>query len=207
MQMYKVFFKESSFLLSDDNSFLKNPPEVFVHTSLSSTKNYILRLLQDPNIFHAKIYASPVAQLFNDFCSFFTVVEAAGGIVRNTDEILVIKRLGIIDLPKGHVEKGESIEECALREVQEECGIHNLKIQNFLKETWHIYFRNEKWYLKKTYWYTMTCPPGQQLIPQTEEDIEEVFWLNTRETEQMLPQTYASLRSVFQSILQEKRKL
>ena len=198
MQMYKVFFKESSFLLSDDNSFLIKPPEVFVHTSLSSTKNYIFRLLQDPNIFHAKIYASPVAQLFNDFCSFFTVVEAAGGVVRNADEILVIKRLGIIDLPKGHVEKGESIEECALREVQEECGIHNLKIQNF---------RNEKWYLKKTYWYTMTCPPGQQLIPQTEEDIEEVFWLNTRESEQMLPQTYASLRSVFQSILQEKRKL
>lgn len=200
MQMYKVFFKESSFLLSDDNSLLKNPAEVFVHTSLQATKNYIFHLLDQPAHFHVIIYASDAGQLFTDFRSFFTVVEAAGGIVRYKDRLLMIKRLGTIDLPKGHREEGESIEECALREVEEECGIREVAIQKFLQTTWHIYFREGTWYLKKTYWYSMSCPAGQTFVPQTEEDIEEVFWFPIREIEQMLPQTYASLRSVFQAV-------
>lgn len=76
-------------------------------------------------------------------------VKAAGGVVQQNNRILIIKRSGTPDLPKGHQEPGESIEQCAIREVEEECGLQNVKITSHLTDTLHIYYRNENWYLKK----------------------------------------------------------
>ena len=51
---------------------------------------------------------------------------AAGGLVTNeNNELLMIFRRGKWDLPKGKLDKGETIEECAIREVEEETGIGN----------------------------------------------------------------------------------
>ncbi len=54
------------------------------------------------------------------------VVRAAGGVVvREPDEVLLVHRPAYGDwtLPKGKVETGESDEECAVREVEEETGL------------------------------------------------------------------------------------
>ena len=68
------------------------------------------------------------------------MVEAAGGLVFNKDgDILMIFRNGKWDLPKGKLEIGESIEECAIREVEEECGISGLIIEKKIKDTYNIY--------------------------------------------------------------------
>lgn len=198
--MYKVFFKESSFLLIDNEACNKNNAGIFHHLSLETTRDYIFKLLESDKTFHVTLLHPDIDRLFSDFRSLFRVVGAAGGIVEKTDKILAIKRLGLYDLPKGHIEPGEDIEDCAIREVEEECGVTGLKIKSALTETWHIYYRDNEWQLKHTWWFTMTCPSGQQLVPQTEEDIESVFWIKKSDIPSLLPGTYASLRPVFRQV-------
>lgn len=195
MQRYEVFFKESSFLLTDHKSPAKNGPDFFIYKDPEATRRYVFSLLEGTSVFNVTLYSPDAEELFGLFRSFFKVVRAAGGVVRDGKRILLIKRLGKYDLPKGHIEKGETTEACAIREVSEECGLRDLKIEMPLNDTWHIYFREGEWYLKHTCWYIMSCPAAQSLTPQTEEDIEEVFWLDTREISRILPLTYRNLHS------------
>lgn len=196
MQRYKVFFNESCFLLCDDHNLVKKGTTFIIHKDFHKTKNFISGLLQQNTPFYAVLYGEDIEDLLSVFKSCFRYVKAAGGIVYNGHSILMIKRLGHYDLPKGHIEPGENTEQCAIREVEEECGIKELKITGVLPETLHIYYRDQAWYLKKTYWYKMTCPDGQTLTPQTEEDIEEVFWLPVSEIDTILDKTYESLKTV-----------
>lgn len=199
--MYKVFFKECSFLLTDDQKLLKQGSVQLLHRNFNMTKEFILRLLEENKNFTAVLYHDDIEELFSIFKSCFIYVKAAGGVVFQEDSVLIIKRLGMYDLPKGHLESQETIEQCALREVEEECGLRQLRIQGSLPNTWHIYYRDNNWYLKKTYWYKMTCPPGQTLVPQTEEDIEDAFWLPISKIPAVLDQTYPSLRPVFENLI------
>ena len=61
---------------------------------------------------------------FGAFAAEFALIEAAGGVVVNDcGQWLMIRRNGRWDLPKGHLECGERIEECAAREIEEETGV------------------------------------------------------------------------------------
>lgn len=200
--MYKVFFKESCFLLTDNQNLLKEGTVTLIHSDFNATKNFIIRLLEQHANFKAVIVHDDVEDLFGIFKSCFIYVKAAGGAVKQDNSILMIKRQGMYDLPKGHVEACETIEICAIREVEEECGIREVSITSPLAATFHIYPRNNSWFLKKTYWYNMACPPDQPLTPQTEEDIEEVFWFPVEEIDTILDKTYPSLAGVLQKIKQ-----
>lgn len=204
MQMYKVFFKESIFLLTDHQNLVGTGTISLTHKDFHETKAFIRQLLEEDCNFVAILLHEDVDELFSIFKSCFLYVKAAGGIVCNHSDVLIIKRLGVYDLPKGHLESGETIEECAIREVEEECGVEDVKIVNSLTQTLHIYNRNGSWYLKKTYWYRMSCAPDQQLVPQTEEDIEDVFWLPVSDIDSILNGTYPSLRSVFSILLTDR---
>ena len=133
-------------------------------------------------------------------------VNAAGGLVTNSEgEFLLIRRSGLWDLPKGHQEDGEQIEATALREVEEETGIKGLTLGQFIRVTDHTYFRDEKWFLKHTWWYSMTCNGESDLVPQTEEGITEVRWVAKSELPELLSQTYPTIVEVFRAIgLSEK---
>ena len=65
------------------------------------------------------------------------MIFASGGVVFNNEKLLMIYRNSLWDLPKGKMELNESELECALREVEEECGIDNLRVIKFLKYTYH----------------------------------------------------------------------
>ena len=58
------------------------------------------------------------------------VVIAGGGVVvtGRSRDILLIRRHGIWDLPKGKRERGEAVQDCALREVAEETGVADLRL-------------------------------------------------------------------------------
>ena len=67
---------------------------------------------------------------------------SAGGVVYNPalKKILLIKDFADKwALPKGWIEKGETEEQAAVREVQEETGVKNLKILERLGETEYFY--------------------------------------------------------------------
>ena len=134
-------------------------------------------------------------------------VNAGGGLVTNAKgEFLLIRRSGLWDLPKGHLEPGEDIGITALREVEEETGLKELTLGDFICVTDHTYFRNERWHLKHTWWYRMTCKGnGCDTVPQTEEGITEVRWIEKAELAEFLQQTYPTIVEVFRSIgLSEK---
>lgn len=140
-------------------------------------------------------------QLFDAFVSDFKLIEAAGGIVRQKEKILLIKRLGLWDFPKGKIEKGEKKKIAAIREVEEECGV-TAKLGDLITETFHVYpNRNPKkhqYALKKTYWYEMTCLNDSEMKPQEEEDIEEVVWMTKREARIAMDNSYKSLKYLYQ---------
>ncbi|MDL2251791.1 NUDIX domain-containing protein [Odoribacter sp. OttesenSCG-928-J03] len=155
--------------------------------------------------FKAILYATDTEKLWMDFKEIFTYVEAAGGCVIDDQKLLLIRRFGIYDLPKGHLEKKETPESGGIREVEEECGVKGLNITGVLQPTYHIYAQNGDLFLKKTFWYTMSCSPGQHLTPQTEEGIEEVFWLKIDDLSSIFNNTYDSLKEIFKEVIYRLR--
>jgi 8-oxo-(d)GTP phosphatase len=130
--------------------------------------------------------------------SQFKVIKAAGGVVEKEGKVLLIYRMGKWDLPKGKLEKHESPEKGALREVAEECNI-KVGLREKICFTWHTYTRNGKKILKKTHWYRMECVDDVELCPQIEEDITEVRWMNQEEVMHVLYNSYNSIRQVMRT--------
>ena len=93
---------------------------------------------------------------WEEFCDNYKMIFASGGVVLSNEKLLMIFRNGLWDLPKGKMELHETELECALREVEEECGIDNLRVIKFLKYTYHTYIENNQAILKKTSWYLMS---------------------------------------------------
>ncbi|MCF8244938.1 MAG: NUDIX hydrolase [Saprospiraceae bacterium] len=122
------------------------------------------------------VFDPDVERMWTEFQKIFKLISAAGGAVFNAEgKVLMIHRRGSWDLPKGKMDPGETPEQTAVREVQEETGIGEISLGPHLLDTWHTYEMNGKRILKTTYWYRMQTTENQ-LVPQTEEDIELAVW-------------------------------
>ncbi|MBP7168506.1 MAG: NUDIX domain-containing protein [Bacteroidia bacterium] len=128
------------------------------------------------------------------FTSLYTLMEAAGGLVVNQhQQLLMIYRNGKWDLPKGKIEHAEEPDTAAIREVFEECGVGYLKLQKQVQTTFHTYpFKDHK-VLKKTYWFLMSTVDESDPIPQLEEGITEAKWVNRSELKSAMRNSYASI--------------
>lgn len=130
-------------------------------------------------------------------------IEAAGGVVQNNQNYLFIKRNGLWDIPKGKLEQNETVELCALREIEEECGFKpsDLQINRKLIDTWHTYEHKGKRILKKTYWFLVDAlNTAVDLVPQTEEGITEVKYFRRDEFGKIIANTYLSIQEVITMI-------
>lgn len=193
--MYKVFYYEKPLTLSE-----KPVPDAKNLKFIGEGQfDEALALLKNEDASHVHIYYHNLEKLWSIFLNYFHYLEAAGGLVKNQqNEILFIYRLEKWDLPKGKVEIGETTELAAVREVEEECGITNLKILKFITNTYHIYF-DTKLQLKSTFWYEMSYEGNEELIPQAEEGIGIAKWKSKEEIRQLLNQTYANIKIVLES--------
>lgn len=134
---------------------------------------------------------------FEDFKKDKVIIEAAGGMVMNKKgELLMMLRRGKWDMPKGKWDPGETLEECALREVTEETGLSPLILKQKLQVTYHTYPFNDKTALKPSHWFMMDYEGEQPPIPQTEEDIMEVRWVDRETAKTLLNQSFPSIREM-----------
>ena len=134
------------------------------------------------------------------FCNQYVVIYAAGGVVYKDNSLLMIFRNGKWDLPKGKRELNESDKDCALREVEEECGISDLSIVRFLKYSYHTYFIGEKKILKITAWYLMNSNGEKKLIPQFSEGITHVMWVRPENINTKLENSFNNIIDLFNDI-------
>lgn len=142
--------------------------------------------------------------LENTFFSGYKLIHAAGGAVFNEDDkLLMIFRRNKWDLPKGKQDKGESIKKAAIREIEEETGVTQLRIVAQLKFlfdkqpcTYHTYELNGRRILKSTYWYKMRTSDKRKLIPQASEGIEKVEWCSKRKVNEHLKNSFHSIEEV-----------
>lgn len=161
-------------------------------------KQYLDLLDKNRNIRVVVIYGPDLEALWADFQACFKVLEAAGGFVENGQkELLVFYRRGSWDMPKGKIDPGESPEQAAVREVQEETGVQNISLGAFLTFTYHTYELKNQRILKTTWWYRMQTE-DTLLIPQTEEDIEEIKWVNPKTWLESGVPVYPNIREVIE---------
>lgn len=135
--------------------------------------------------------------------SHFRVVKAAGGVVFKDDRILLMYRLKRWDLPKGKLDPDERSPDAALREVEEETGVQ-AELEEKICTTWHTYTQNNNRILKRTKWYRMTCLDDSGMAPQWEENIERLAWMDKKEVQNALVDSYSSVRYVFERLWKQE---
>lgn len=137
---------------------------------------------------------------WNQFCKKYKMIYASGGVVFNNDKLLMIFRNGFWDLPKGKIELNESELECAVREVEEECGIERLSVVKFLKYTYHTYVEDNQPILKKTSWFLMSSDYMKKLTPQKSEGIIKVIWVSKNEIPSKLDNSFENIKDLLNNI-------
>ncbi len=197
--MYKIYINEQALILcsSDKLKDISKSNSHIVSKYFGKKKyllNYIDMLEKGSSFSNVIIHSEDLEQLKIDFKSLYIRSKAGGGVVVNEkNQILFIHRRGFWDLPKGKIEKNETIKECAKREVIEETGVKKVKVISRLAVTRHQYKRKGIRYLKFVRWYIMEAKE-QELVPQIEEDIERASWMT-------LSKFYSKPRKVYKNII------
>ncbi|TVR41300.1 MAG: NUDIX domain-containing protein [Cryomorphaceae bacterium] len=204
-QMYKVFINDSPLFINshaDDNGRINSNLQLIDWSDATPGKLWQQTLNKAPvgMLLHHSLSEQEAWQRWQ---KQFLRLDAAGGLVLdNRKRFLGIFRLGKWDLPKGKTEEGESMEETALREVSEECGITGLGLEKHLQDTWHIYPYKGRFVLKRTQWFLMRWNGSGKLMPQEEEGIEDLRWFSAAEQDTFLSNTYASVGEVVNGFFQ-----
>lgn len=110
---------------------------------------------------------------------------SAGGVVVFGNALLLLRKFnGDWVLPKGRVEKGETLKETALREVLEESGVKG-NIRKYIGEityNYNNYKRNLK-VEKVVYWYLMETK-SMECVPQKSEGFIEAKFIHMDRAEE-----------------------
>lgn len=196
--MYKVFVNESPLILTNqqpDNSL----GNVF---TLDDNAIYYAITSLAKNLLDTAYIFEPGNDILDKFSSKIPMIVAAGGLVKNSKgKVLFIFREGKWDLPKGKLDKGESMEDAAVREVEEETGVKHLKVERYLQTTYHIFKRGGRFKLKKVIWFEMSTNYDGELMPQANEGITKVKWKGQKKTKKALTNSYRTIRILFEENL------
>ncbi|OYQ38054.1 NUDIX hydrolase [Flavobacterium cyanobacteriorum] len=196
--MYKVFVNDKPLFLT--NQVVKETDfQLFLLETVDIEQ--LIRKMFNNKVQKAFLYYPDEKEILKKLKEKIPVAKAGGGLVYNKKgEALFIFRNGKWDLPKGGIEKGENIEDTALREVEEETGVGGLKIVQKLQKTYHIFKRNGQYKLKITHWYEMKTSYNGKLTGQADEGIEKVAWLGPDEIRQALSNSYENIKLLFETV-------
>lgn len=203
----KIHLNNKPLFLCDEieaalQSYIHREDTVFIDELNTHTIKAMFHEIQQTKVNSVVFYHADLNMLKEKIFKKFTVIKAAGGFIKNEKgELLLIYRRKKWDLPKGKLDKNETAEAAAIREVQEETGINNLKSISYLTTTWHTYIEGSHNILKETQWFRMNASGKQEIIPQTEEDIEKIVWVKKDELPHYLKNSYPSIEDVFKSAL------
>ena len=198
--MYKVFFNQKPLILTNKiQDFSDTEPLLFIkYTSVTQ----IIKALKSSKNSKVFLYHKDIDKLWKGFKKKFPIVEAAGGLVRRTDnKLLFIFRNNKWDLPKGGVEKKELIIDAAKREVTEETGVSDIIVEKKISETYHIFKKGKRFRLKKTYWFKMSTTYTGKTTPQTDEGIEKIKWVSNKNIEDILNNAFENIRIIVLEVL------
>ena len=198
--MYKVFFNQKPLILTNKiQDFSDTEPLLFIkYTSVTQ----IIKALKSSKNSKVFLYHKDMDKLWKGFKKKFPIVEAAGGLVKRTDnKLLFIFRNDKWDLPKGGVEKKELIIDAAKREVTEETGVADIIVEKKISETYHIFKKGKRFRLKKTYWFKMSTTYTGKTKPQTEEGIEKIKWVSNKNIEDILNNAFENIRIIVLEVL------
>ncbi|MCB0444622.1 MAG: NUDIX domain-containing protein [Gelidibacter sp.] len=190
--MYQVFVNDKPIILTTEVAKETN----FKNYLLNKVKlGKVIKELNNTSIEAVRLIGKNEEKLLKKFLKKMPNVIAGGGkVINSKNEILFIYRNDKWDLPKGKIEPKETIEETALREVEEETGVTDLKITKPLETTYHIFKRNGKYKIKITYWFEMSSNYDGKLEPQENEGITKVEWLDSFKIAEAMQNSYANIK-------------
>lgn len=206
MQQIIYFNSKPLYLVSqvspEIEPYLHQKSTLFIDEFSEQAIKTMIYEMEQPNIYHGVFIYKDVAQLLSAFKQQFRVVLAGGGFIYNKkEEALLIFRKGKWDMPKGKLDEGEVLQQCAVREVKEETGLSNVQLVKPLCITYHTY-REEDAILKESHWYLMTAAK-ETLTPQTEEHIERCDWVPFHLLNNYFHNMHASVKDVVNRGLEE----
>lgn len=198
----KIYFNDKPLFLCDAvdetiQPYIHHDDAIFIDELNTHTVKTMIHEMEQAAIHAAVFYHADLAALKKAFFKKFTLVQAAGGLVQNENkEILIMFRRGKWDLPKGKLDKGEKLEDCAVREVEEETGLKDVQLLSPLMITYHTYHEGAGFILKESHWYNMKVKGEQELVPQMDEGIDEIKWVKADELGPYLQNSFPSVLDV-----------
>ncbi|MEO7961123.1 MAG: NUDIX domain-containing protein [Ginsengibacter sp.] len=202
MTYITIYFGDKPVYLCDElnaeiDEVRHHPDAIFIDELSTSAVNSLLHEIKKPNFHAGIIIHNDYKKLEKLFFKHFTLIKTGGGLIRNpVGDILLIFRRNKWDLPKGKLDKGETLEQCAIREVQEETGLIKIVIVSNLGVTYHTYTEYGKEILKESQWYMMAAHGDEHLVPQTEEDITDIRWVKKEDLSNYFTNTFPTIKSI-----------
>lgn len=200
--MYKIYLGAHCFFLSSEQSFHGHFDRVLKKPKAKDIIEVCAELNKDPdNNPQTILLEGDDEKIVKEIKKGFKEVVAGGGVVFNSKkELLLIKRHGKWDLPKGKLEEDESIELCSIREVEEECNVFGLELGRLVIITYHFYKTKSGWKIKKAYWFKMKSRDYKQASPQKEEGIQKIKWVKPKDIDVEELNTFGSIREVLRQL-------
>jgi 8-oxo-dGTP pyrophosphatase MutT (NUDIX family) len=202
----KIYFNDKPLFLCDEmtpeiTAYAHHDDAVLIDEFSHPAVNSMIHEMRLAKI-HAGIFIhKDLVELRKAVWKKFLLVKAGGGLVRNDEgKYLFMLRRGVWDLPKGKLDPGETIEQCAVREVGEETGLRGVQLEGPLLVTYHTYDESGKHILKESHWFRMNASDMSGLKPQQEEQITELRWVDGEEMQVLLRHTFPSVRDVIRAV-------
>jgi 8-oxo-dGTP pyrophosphatase MutT (NUDIX family) len=202
----KIYFNDKPLFLCDEidqeiSPYVHHDDAVFIDEFSTPAIKSMIHEMKVEKIHAGILYHTDLEALKKAVFKKFTVIQAAGGLVTDpSGAMLFIFRRGRWDLPKGKLDPGEPLDKCALREVKEETGLQQVELDGPLLVTYHTYDEDGRHILKETHWFKMQAPGGQDLQPQTEEQITEIKWVKRDEAEKYMTNTFPLIKDILNAV-------